>query len=633
MKPQALFALKFAALSKKAVGLIEAPARLLWLHSQGMASSTARALVEMSLEQGGLGWKSWWNECNREKLVMALTYLQSQKPRGRIMRAALWRLTRNSGHRHPLLLPPGEQPPCAIAQDWWGLLAQWCHESGFEIRDHWVHPSPTHELLREGPPRETDSVGDRANDATQAAKLKLVDGYDWVRPSGGKTLELRPELTITTLALTPILEASEDTARWMECMSAKAASWVEQVNAAAASDPSFAACQLPLRHGDFVCWRTEPDGQGPVRELAVGRVAICLAEEVAVHRMTRVDERSSRTSARRGESVRLQSAALPTVEWVTRPRLYRAETMLTSRWEERKVGEVTVQMDPAWRPEDWHSTRLPPPSPTSLSPTLPALAPIGRPPAASRSPLELWEAAKTAAVVVKHSGAGLRTIIAAIKARDRVAPTATEDEQPQARARPGLPPLLQPLDQQAEDEPVTHNAYSDGSFKFVRTIPEATWGVVSADLSIDMVPRADQRKSGRLTGPLSVIGIDRAELAGLHTLLTEGRVASGGEGIDVGHVDRQATLDTAARLLTISDRHFLQLDHRDLWEGIQLFSHHLRGRFGLVKVTAHVDRLQPRRERTVHEWGNHYADECADEAMLGPAMDPIVARRLPSQRY
>jgi hypothetical protein len=181
--------------------------------------------------------------------------------------------------------------------------------------------------------------------------------------SSPKTLELRPELTITTLALTPILEASEDTARWMECMTAKAASWVEQVNAAAASDPSFAACQLPLRHGDFVCWRTEPDGQGPVRELAVGRVAICLAEEVAVHRMTRVDERSSRTSARRGESVRLQSAALPTVEWVTRPRLYRAETMLTSRWEERKVGEVTVQMDPAWRPEDWHSTRLPPPLP------------------------------------------------------------------------------------------------------------------------------------------------------------------------------------------------------------------------------------------------------------------------------
>ena len=87
------------------------------------------------------------------------------------MRAALWRLTRNGGHRHPLLLPPAGQPARDLDTDWLGRLGQWLHEHGIEVRDHMEVLSPTHSLLREGPPRDVATVEDRQNDALHAARI------------------------------------------------------------------------------------------------------------------------------------------------------------------------------------------------------------------------------------------------------------------------------------------------------------------------------------------------------------------------------------------------------------------------------------------------------------------------------
>jgi hypothetical protein len=637
--PQALFPLQCAALNEDSTKSIEAPARRLWLHSQGAASTMPRRLVEMSIEQGGLGWRSWWNEVNREKLIYALTTLQLQTLPGRVMRAALWRLSRNVGHLHPLRFPPAGQPPRDIDTDWLGRLGQWCHEIGIEVRDHEVHASPTHRMLGNGPPRDNHGAVDRGNDAYHAAMLELVDGYDWVRPAGPKVMALRPEIVQVATTTRGLLDTLPHAATWLDRALALARNWVKEVNRVAQTDPQFHVRQLPIRRGELIGWEEkEASPQGTNAGRALGLVVICCEREVAVHRL--VEEPRTRPSGTgtRVATCRFRTAAPPRQEWVARPLIYRVDAFHEDRWENSHVGSACAQMTPEWTPEIWHHPDPPAPEPTSLSPKMPPLAAIGPAPKHLAPPprVELEEASADVQRA-KASGAGVRAIRDAITARERAR---GENEAAGTRAAATRcadgsdadpPPWQEPEEKTPEEQtPEEHHAYSDGSFKHLSTTPVAAWGVVRADIEKDPVPREDQKWGGRLTGPLNIIGVDRAELMGLNVLLSEGTVALGGVGMDVGHVDRKSTLDIAARLGSISRRDFLQLDHGDLWDSVQCWTTHLHGRYRLEKVTAHVDKIRPRRERTAHEWGNEAADREADRRMRAPLPDSATALRLPA---
>ena len=472
----------------------------------------------------------------------------------------------------------------------------------------------------------------------------MVDGYDWVRPADDKTMALRRELTEGAINQTGILATSPLAAEWLDGMTARAKDWLARVNTTAEADVTFKTNQLPLRRGDFVAWKEEAAAEEeekeeeqergltrtarsrPITTRGVGMVVTCCADAVAVHRLAESGSASTRTSEGRAMlAPRLTTATPPAKEWIDRADLHRADVLHLDRWEESHDGRAAARLPADWEPVDWHVPNPPTPTPTCLRPKLPALAPIVRP-AAGQPPQERLEVAREA-VRLANAGPSLRDQVAAIREREKAASALDmATAEPAHHCSPCPPP-----DQQ-EAEPERINAYSDGSFQYSGTAPTATWAVVRADMSQEKSPREDQMWGGRLTGPRDIIGIDRAELWGLSVLLNDGSVARGGGGVDVGHVDRKSTLDTTARLANISRSDFLQLDHRDIWEGVQLWTGHLKGRHELVKVAAHVDKLRPPRERTEHEWGNHAADKRAEVAMTAPALDPIAALQPPPLR-
>ena len=77
LRRRALYALKFAACFEGNVDEIERPARHYYLHSRGMAKTTSRGLTETRVEEGGLGYFSWWDEIHLEQqtYLLSLTLL------------------------------------------------------------------------------------------------------------------------------------------------------------------------------------------------------------------------------------------------------------------------------------------------------------------------------------------------------------------------------------------------------------------------------------------------------------------------------------------------------------------------------------------------------------------------------
>ena len=167
----------------------------------------------------------------------------------------------------------------------------------------------------------------------------------------------------------------------------------------------------------------------------------------------------------------------------------------------------------------------------------------------------------------------------------------------------------------------TRCSYSDGSRRWIHKETRASWAVVSLpeadpdEGTHRSTPTPQEQRSGRLTGPPFQMEISRAELMGLREALVHCSVAQGSTGRAEHHMDRKATLQTAERLQTISRREFLNLSDKDIWEEVKVWTEHLAGRVTLHKVQAHVERIHPPRQRSRHEWGNHFADIAADMAL------------------
>jgi len=121
IRSRAIYALKFAACLEEAVNECERQARHYYLQSRGVASTTSRALTETRVEEGGLGYFSWWDELHLEQLTYLLTRIQDPGQAGKLIRAQVWRLQRTTGRAgSPLELRRGEDEE--IGHCWVGRL-------------------------------------------------------------------------------------------------------------------------------------------------------------------------------------------------------------------------------------------------------------------------------------------------------------------------------------------------------------------------------------------------------------------------------------------------------------------------------------------------------------------------------
>ena len=585
LRRRALFALKFAPCLEADVKAIEQPARKLGLHAQRLASTVSTPLTEMDPAQGGLGYLSWWDEIHLDQLTYLLWKLAEDDKAGQVLRAAIWRLRRNAGG------PPNplDGRSCASLtqgtnHEWLGRLVSWMRSRDLHIQDLYSHPSPTHQLLRQGPDLgDTGEHGEDGGASDQAAvALDLVDGYDWIVATGERDVILDPALSHTHVTATGLLD-DQYVWTWLLQAKAKAEEWLDLVKASIEQDPSFHTSQLPVRRHSIVAWMDDDT-------VRLGRVITRTVEEVEVLPLTQEPVRARRMCTR-SAGARYHSGAEPPI-WISRNLLSTTPASSPDRWRDLLDSEqMEAFLRSDWTPEEWRKLgEAQPSSPIQLLPTStpPALTPLAgtltQPLPEENGPND--NAAPAAPLSL------LRQKLAQISQRERT------------RREPAR--LMHPT------EPTVNHSYSDGSLRWVGSELRASWAVITNDpVCFAAGPLSESDKlGGRIPGHLSHTTISRAELMGLLISMMDGSVAKGGNGIDCNHVDRKGTLDTLARLGDIGSREFLNLENRDLWEVVRIWSKHLGNRFSAVKVDAHVERKLRRRDR--HEWGNHYADAHAE---------------------
>ena len=155
---------------------------------------------------------------------------------GKALRAALWRLRRTTGYGTcPLSKPATERGRAGTEkpdQDWLGSLIGWMWSTQLTIHDTYVHCSPTHRLLREGPKRPTtwtEEEGDR-----WAAQIELIDGYDWVQRGVGRSLTFTEDIEAEIAPRRQQRYTKRDDAnlwRLQQMAETEARQWLNTVNA------------------------------------------------------------------------------------------------------------------------------------------------------------------------------------------------------------------------------------------------------------------------------------------------------------------------------------------------------------------------------------------------------------------
>jgi hypothetical protein len=296
LRRQALFPLKFAPSLREDVEAIERPARHLWLQAQGMARTTSRPLTEMSCAQAGLGYLSWWDETHLDQLTYLLCKIQDTDKAGQLLRASLWRLRRTTAARRcPLDSHESGGEDEGTNHEWLGRLIAWMRSRKLSIRDFYLHPSPTHRLLMQGPNFIPHSHPDLP------AILDLQTGYDWVVALGPRELALAPEVSRGVMDGGGVLDSVEAQKRdgdsprrgkarkqeseaagqeWLVEMQSVAVAWLGTVKTVMEADPGFSTSQIPVRRHTVVAWVEEGEDNVPITRL--GRVMTRTAESLEV---------------------------------------------------------------------------------------------------------------------------------------------------------------------------------------------------------------------------------------------------------------------------------------------------------------------------------------------------------------
>jgi hypothetical protein len=163
------------------------------------------------------------------------------------------------------------------------------------IRDFYLHPSPTHRLLMQGPNFIPHSHPDLP------AILDLQTGYDWVVALGPRELALAPEVSRGVMDGGGLLDSVEAQKRdgdsprrgkarkqeseaagqeWLVEMQSVAVAWLGTVKTVMEADPGFSTSQIPVRRHTVVAWVEEGEDNVPITRL--GRVMTRTAESLEV---------------------------------------------------------------------------------------------------------------------------------------------------------------------------------------------------------------------------------------------------------------------------------------------------------------------------------------------------------------